>query len=101
MWLVPARLCQESARRGPSRRSPRISACREGTSITFSRELGSTAKRFFFFCGSKRMVRQTVMPLQEVALICGFSTYAAFSISYRRRFGLSPRMDRLERRREA
>ena len=103
-----ARACQAMSGKRAPRTVEEIAAdlglSRRHLDRLFSRELGSTAKRFFLTMRldkARRMVRQTVMPLQEVALICGFSTYAAFSISYRRRFGLSPRMDRLERRREA
>jgi AraC family transcriptional regulator, carnitine catabolism transcriptional activator len=39
-------------------------------------------------------VQQTDLPLTEIAVACGFASLAAFSRSYRRRFGVSPSRDR-------
>lgn len=39
-------------------------------------------------------VQQTDLPLTEIAVTCGFASLAAFSRSYRRRFGVSPSRDR-------
>lgn len=43
---------------------------------------------------ARRLLEQTSLPVSEVALACGFSSPAHFSLRYRDRFGLSPRQDR-------
>ncbi|MCF4167622.1 GlxA family transcriptional regulator [Zavarzinia compransoris] len=43
---------------------------------------------------ARSLLRQTAMPVAEVALACGFSAPAHFARAYRRRFGQSPRVQR-------
>lgn len=47
---------------------------------------------------ARGLVTQTEMPLAQVALASGFSTQVHFSRSYKERFGLPPRQDRVEGR---
>ena len=48
---------------------------------------------------ARRLVRQSPLPLTEVALACGFDRASTFSKAYRRAFELSPRADRALARR--
>ena len=100
-----ARACEAMTREEAPRTIEAIAASlglsRRHLDRLFSRELGSSAKRFLLATrldNARRMVRQTTTPLQDVALTCGFGSYAAFSTSYRKRFKLAPRADRSERR---
>jgi AraC family carnitine catabolism transcriptional activator len=47
---------------------------------------------------ARGLVTQTNMRLSEIAVASGFSSQAHFSRAYRERFGLAPRMDRVEGR---
>ena len=44
---------------------------------------------------ARHYLRQTRLSVSEIALACGFRSPTGFAVSYRRRFGLSPRDDRL------
>jgi transcriptional regulator GlxA family with amidase domain len=44
---------------------------------------------------ARRLLRQTPMPVLEVAMACGFVSAAHFSRAYAARFGSPPRQDRL------
>lgn len=47
---------------------------------------------------ARGLVTQTNMPLSEVAVASGFASQVSFSRSYRERFGIAPRSDRVEGR---
>ena len=47
---------------------------------------------------ARGLVTQTEMPVWEVALACGFSSPEHFSRAYKSRFGLAPRVDRVDGR---
>lgn len=40
------------------------------------------------------LLRQTAMPITDIALACGFNAQTHFSTAYRRRFGLAPKSER-------
>jgi transcriptional regulator GlxA family with amidase domain len=67
----------------------------------FMRFVGSTPAVYYRDLRLDRargLVTQTDMPLSEVAVACGFSSQVHFSRTYRERFGISPRTDRVEGR---
>lgn len=47
---------------------------------------------------ARGFVTQTLMPLSEIAVACGFASQVHFSRAYRQRFGLAPSKDRIEGR---
>lgn len=61
------------------------------------RYLGTTPARYHAqlrLDRARRMLRQTEMPIAEIAIACGFVSLSHFSKVYRRQFGCSPRSDR-------
>ena len=47
---------------------------------------------------SRGLVTQTELPISEIAQASGFPSHVHFSRAYKKRFGLSPRQDRVEGR---
>lgn len=47
---------------------------------------------------ARGLISQTSLPLQEIAISCGFGSASGFASAYRRRYGVSPRRDRMMRR---
>ena len=47
---------------------------------------------------ARGLITQTDLPILEIALACGFGSAAQFTRTYKRRFGLVPRQDRVEGR---
>jgi transcriptional regulator GlxA family with amidase domain len=47
---------------------------------------------------ARALVHETAMPVLEVAVACGFVSASHFSRAYKRRFGLSPRNERMAER---
>jgi transcriptional regulator GlxA family with amidase domain len=43
---------------------------------------------------ARALVHETALPLLEVAIACGFANGSHFSRAYRKRFGVSPKLDR-------
>lgn len=67
----------------------------------FAAHLGTSAERFYMGLRLERareLLRQTSLPVVEIAVATGFASASHFARSYRRRFSLSPRDER--RRRE-
>ncbi len=60
----------------------------------FAQHLRTTIKQQMRLERAGPLLRQTTMPLSEIALATGFSTPMHFSRSYRRQFGLAPRQER-------
>ncbi len=61
------------------------------------RYLGATPARYYGqlrLDRARRMLRQTELPIAEIAIACGFVSLSHFSKVYRRQFGCSPRSDR-------
>jgi transcriptional regulator GlxA family with amidase domain len=61
------------------------------------RYLGATPARYYAqlrLDRARRMLRQTELPIAEIAIACGFVSLSHFSKVYRRQFGCSPRSDR-------
>jgi transcriptional regulator GlxA family with amidase domain len=61
------------------------------------RYLGATPARYYAQLRlerARRMLRQTELPIAEIAIACGFVSLSHFSKVYRRQFGSSPRADR-------
>ena len=59
----------------------------------FSRNLGLGPGAYFRRLRlemAARLVRDTALPMQAIAVRCGFASQAAFSRAFRRQFGLSP-----------
>jgi AraC-like DNA-binding protein len=44
------------------------------------------------------LLRQTELPITEIAVACGFTSASHFSRTYRSRFGYSPKSERLTNR---
>ncbi|WP_085899118.1 GlxA family transcriptional regulator [Kiloniella majae] len=66
----------------------------------FARHLGCSPKRYYKRLRLKRaraLLRQTALPVSEVAIACGFTSFSYFSRAYRGYFGSTPREDRLAR----
>ena len=58
--------------------------------MLFAQHLGTSPGRFFLdlrLDEARRMVTDTRLPLQEIALRCGFSSQMAFARAFRARFG--------------
>ena len=58
--------------------------------MLFAERLGTSPGRFYLdlrLDEARRMVTDTGLPLQEIALRCGFSSQMAFSRAFRARFG--------------
>jgi transcriptional regulator GlxA family with amidase domain len=63
----------------------------------FARHLGTTIHRRYVrmrLAKAKILLRQTTIPIGEIALATGFSTPMHFSRSYRRHFGIAPGQER-------
>ena len=61
--------------------------------MLFAKKLGTSPGRFFLdlrLDEARRMVSDTQMSMQEIALRCGFSSQMAFSRAYRARFSATP-----------
>ena len=66
----------------------------------FQAHLGSTIGEHYLRVRLDRaqaLLRQTTMPVLDVAVACGFVSASHFSRSYRARFGFSPRAERMGR----
>ncbi|MFQ6023597.1 MAG: GlxA family transcriptional regulator [Acidiferrobacterales bacterium] len=64
----------------------------------FQKYLGTTPKQYYLqfrLWRARNLLRQTTLPVIEVAVACGFSTASHFSKSYRDRFGITPREERV------
>jgi AraC family transcriptional regulator, carnitine catabolism transcriptional activator len=84
----PLSVPQVAARTGVSARHlQRLCRARFGQSL---RELRDDLR----MAAAHQRVQQTDLSLTEIAVACGFSSLAAFSRSYRRRFGVPPSRDR-------
>lgn len=71
-----------------------------GLELLFRRQIGRTPGRYFLSLrlgAARKMLRDTVAPVGEIAGRAGFSSAAAFSRAYRGEFGLSPKSDRTSR----
>jgi len=67
----------------------------------FSRELGISPRRYYFQLRLERadaLLRQTAMPIFDIALTAGFISASHFAKSYRKHFGRTPRERRMEAR---
>jgi transcriptional regulator GlxA family with amidase domain len=67
----------------------------------FQGHLGSTIGEHYLkvrLDRARALLRQTTMPVLEIAVACGFVSASHFSRSYRSRFGSSPRAERQGRR---
>ncbi len=65
----------------------------------FRQHLGQTPSAFALSLRLDRaraLLRQTAMPITDIALACGFNSATHFSTAYRRRFEQSPRAERTE-----
>ena len=63
----------------------------------FRKQLNSTPTRFYLQLRLERarqLLRQTLMPVVEIGIACGFRSPEHFSRSYKAHFGESPRTDR-------
>ncbi len=63
----------------------------------FRKYLRSTPKRYYFTLRmhkAQSLLRQTTMPILDVAIACGFVSASHFAKCYREYFGLTPRDDR-------
>jgi len=63
----------------------------------FARHLGMTVEKYLFSLRLNRgreLLRQSDLPVLDVALAAGFSTAGHFSRSYKAKFGLAPRDER-------
>jgi len=63
----------------------------------FRHHLATTPKRYYLELRLKRarlLLRQTTMPILQVAVACGFTSGSHFAQSYRAVFGYSPRAER-------
>lgn len=63
----------------------------------FARHLGRSVADHYLVLRldrARRLLRQTDLPIVEVAMACGFATSSHFSRVYRTRFGVPPREDR-------
>ncbi len=66
----------------------------------FARHLSCSPKRYYKRLRLKRarsLLRQTALPVSEVAVACGFTSFSYFSRAYRGYFGSTPREDRIAR----
>jgi transcriptional regulator GlxA family with amidase domain len=64
----------------------------------FAQHLHTTVKKRYLQIRIERarlLLRQTTMPVSEIALATGFSTPMHFSRTYREQFGLTPRQERM------
>lgn len=69
--------------------------------LLFRRHLGESPGRFFLqlrLQAARKLVLDTALPLQEIAIRTGFSSQSVFSRSFSARYGQSPRALRLQRR---
>ncbi|WP_020593822.1 GlxA family transcriptional regulator [Kiloniella laminariae] len=66
----------------------------------FSRHLDCSPKRYYKRLRLKKaraLLRQTALPVSEVAVACGFTSFSYFSRAYRGFFGSTPKEDRISR----
>ncbi|GBQ90547.1 AraC family transcriptional regulator [Gluconacetobacter johannae DSM 13595] len=63
----------------------------------FRRHTGATPAAYLVAARldrARRLLRQTVMPVTDIGIACGFVSAAHFSTAYRSRFGCAPREER-------
>jgi transcriptional regulator GlxA family with amidase domain len=63
----------------------------------FRKHIGTTPRMYHLrhrLQRARRLLRQTSLPVIEVALACGFTTASHFAKSYRDQFGVTPSSDR-------
>jgi transcriptional regulator GlxA family with amidase domain len=66
-------------------------------SLSFRRRHGMGFKRYLVtarIAKARSLLESTLMPVQRVAVLAGFGSYAHFSRVFRREFGVSPRAHR-------
>jgi len=63
----------------------------------FQKYLGTTPRQYYLdhrLARARSLLRQTTLPVIEIAVACGFSTASHFAKSYRERYGITPREER-------
>lgn len=77
----------------------RLGISLRGLQLQFRTRLGTTPQSHYLalrLAEADRLVTQTALPLQDVALITGFNSQSSFARAYRQKFGISARRRRSE-----